>query len=85
MLLVSTDPAHSTSDIFEGGSARERELQPDLSAIEIDADSEAARYIADVKSDIGKMFSPGVVRRRTGRSRWRPPRRGCSKWRCSIA
>jgi arsenite-transporting ATPase len=63
VLLVSTDPAHSTSDIFErkiGGA--ERELLPNLSAIEIDADREAARYIADVKRDIERMFSAGVIR-----------------------
>ena len=63
MLLVSTDPAHSTSDIFErpiGGS--ERELLPGLSAIEIDADREAARYIGDVKRDVERMFSPAVIR-----------------------
>jgi arsenite-transporting ATPase len=63
VLLVSTDPAHSTSDIFErtiGGG--ERELLPNLSAIEIDADREAARYIADVKGDIERMFSAGVIR-----------------------
>jgi len=61
-LLVSTDPAHSTSDIFERkiGSS-ERELQPGLWALEIDGDAEAARYIADVKRDIQKMFSAGVV------------------------
>ena len=63
VLLVSTDPAHSTSDIFEchiGGS--ERELLPNLSAIEIDADRESARYVKEVKRDIERMFSPAVVR-----------------------
>ena len=61
-LLVSTDPAHSTSDIFECAiGSSERELQPRLSAIEIDGDAEAARYIADVKRDIQRMFSAGVV------------------------
>jgi arsenite-transporting ATPase len=63
VLLVSTDPAHSTSDIFErpiGGA--ERELLPNLSAIEIDADHEALRYVGEVKRDIERMFSAGVVR-----------------------
>ncbi len=61
-LLVSTDPAHSTSDIFERkiGSS-ERELLPGLWAMEIDGDAEAKRYIATVKRDIQKMFSAGVV------------------------
>src|SRR6185503_8198819 len=61
-LLVSTDPAHSTSDIFERriGSS-ERELQKHLWALEIDGAAEAARYISDVKRDIQKMFSAGVV------------------------
>ncbi len=61
-LLVSTDPAHSTSDIFERKiGASERELQPGLWALEIDGDAEAARYISGVKRDIQKMFSAGVV------------------------
>ena len=63
VLLVSTDPAHSTSDIFERTiGAEECELLPRLSALEIDPEGEAARYIADVKRDIERMFSPGVVR-----------------------
>jgi len=63
VLLVSTDPAHSTADIFQRriGDA-ERELLPGLSAVEIDAAREAARYIRDVKKDIERMFSPGVIR-----------------------
>jgi arsenite/tail-anchored protein-transporting ATPase len=63
VLLVSTDPAHSTTDIFETPiGATERELRPGLSALEIDADGEAARYIAGVKKDIERMFSPSVIR-----------------------
>jgi arsenite-transporting ATPase len=63
VLLVSTDPAHSTTDIFETPIGPvERELQPRLSALEIDAEGEAVRYIAGVKQDIERMFSPGVIR-----------------------
>ena len=63
VLLVSTDPAHSTTDIFETPiGSTERELAPNLTALEIDAEGEAARYIAEVKRDIQRMFSPNVVR-----------------------
>jgi arsenite-transporting ATPase len=62
VLLVSTDPAHSTSDIFEEKiGADERELLPRLTALEIDPETEAARYIAAVKRDIQRMFSAAVV------------------------
>jgi arsenite-transporting ATPase len=63
VLLVSTDPAHSTSDIFEQpiGPA-ERELKPRLWALEIDGEAEAARYISDVRRDIERMFSPSVIK-----------------------
>ena len=63
ILLVSTDPAHSTADIFQAPIGPvERELQPRLTALEIDAAGEASRYIGDVKRDIERMFSPGVIR-----------------------
>jgi arsenite-transporting ATPase len=63
VLLVSTDPAHSTSDVLERpiGSS-EREVEPGLTALEIDGEGEAARYIAAVKQDIERMFSPSVIR-----------------------
>ena len=63
VLLVSTDPAHSTSDIFGRpvGDAR-RELLPNLTAMEIDAGRESSRYIDEVKAEIDRMFSPGVVK-----------------------
>jgi arsenite-transporting ATPase len=63
VLLVSTDPAHSTADIFETAiGPREQLLQPRLTALEIDGPGESARYIADVKRDIERMFSPSVIR-----------------------
>ena len=62
VLLVSTDPAHSTSDIFERRFTREeREILPNLHGLEIDADFEAGRYIAEVKEQVAKMFSPAMV------------------------
>ena len=62
VLLVSTDPAHSTSDIFERPfTSEEREILPNLFGLEIDAAFEAGRYVADVKEQVAKMFSPAVV------------------------
>src|SRR5947207_3018150 len=63
VLLVSTDPAHSTSDIFEQRiGPDEREIGPRLWAIEIDAVRESARYVGEVKRDIERMFAPTVIR-----------------------
>ena len=63
VLLVSTDPAHSTSDIFERTiGPDEREIEPRLWAIEIDAGRESTRYVAEVKRDIERMFAPAVIR-----------------------
>lgn len=62
-LLVSTDPAHSTSDIFERQIGREeQEILPSLSALEVDSAFEARRYLGEVRDRISTMFNPGVVR-----------------------
>ena len=53
VLLVSTDPAHSTSDIFEHPIGPEPvELQTNLWALEIDAATESARYVIEVKERV---------------------------------
>jgi arsenite-transporting ATPase len=63
VLLVSTDPAHSTADIFERPLAGQpREIAPNLSAMEIDADREASRYVDQVKREIERIFSPNIIR-----------------------
>jgi len=63
VLLVSTDPAHSTSDIFEKPFDREeREVYPGLMGIKLDADFEARRYVDSVKTHIAKLFSPSILK-----------------------
>src|SRR4029079_11022514 len=63
VLLVSTDPAHSTSDIFERPfGADEREIHPRLFGLEIDANLEARRYIDTAKAGIARMFSHAIAR-----------------------
>ena len=63
VLLISTDPAHSTSDIFEKPFSRdEAEVYPGLTGIEVDAEFEARRYIETVKGQIAQLFSPSILK-----------------------
>lgn len=63
VLLVSTDPAHSTADIFERDiGSEERAVEANLWAVEIDPVREATRYVDEVKRDIERMFAPAVIR-----------------------
>lgn len=62
-LLVSTDPAHSTSDIFERPiGADPAEILPGLWALEIDAAVESDRYVAEVKDRIKALFGHAILR-----------------------
>ncbi len=63
VLLVSTDPAHSTSDIFERPIGPEPvQVLPSLHAMEIDAATESERYVAGVKEHIGHMFGHAILK-----------------------
>ncbi len=63
VLLVSADPAHSTSDILETAlDSSEREILPGLTGIELDAARETRRYLDDAKSRMAGVFRPSVMR-----------------------
>jgi arsenite-transporting ATPase len=63
VLLVSTDPAHSTSDIFERPIGPEPiELLPNLHGLEIDGAFEAERYVANVKEQIRGLFGHHILK-----------------------
>ncbi len=58
-LLVSTDPAHSTSDILETPLGPEPSaVAESLWAMEIDSEREAAEYIERVRSNLMKVTAP---------------------------
>ena len=66
VLLVSTDPAHSTSDIFERDIGPEPvALLPNLHALEIDGEFESQRYVANVKEQIRGLFGHHILKEAT--------------------
>jgi arsenite-transporting ATPase len=61
-LLVSTDPAHSTSDILETNlGAEPREVTDSFWAMELDPGHEADRYISGVKDRIAESTAPRLL------------------------
>ncbi|UCG87655.1 MAG: ArsA family ATPase [Gemmatimonadota bacterium] len=61
-LLVSTDPAHSTSDILETELGPEpRQVVTDFWAVELDPEQEAAHYIDEVKQRITETTAPQIL------------------------
>jgi arsenite-transporting ATPase len=63
VLLVSTDPAHSTSDIFERPIGPEIvQLLPNLHGLEIDGAFESTRYVAGVKERIRGLFGANILK-----------------------
>jgi len=63
VLLVSTDPAHSTSDMFERPIGPEPvPLLPNLHGLEIDGAFESQRYVANVKEHIKGLFGHEILK-----------------------
>ncbi|MFQ5704350.1 MAG: ArsA family ATPase [Gemmatimonadales bacterium] len=61
-LLVSTDPAHSTSDILQADLGPDpRPVRADFWAMEIDPSEETERYIDGVKRRISDSVAPRLV------------------------
>jgi arsenite/tail-anchored protein-transporting ATPase len=61
VLLVSTDPAHSTSDMFERPIGPEPvELLKNLHGLEIDGAFETERYVKTVKERISTLFGHSI-------------------------
>ena len=61
-LLVSTDPAHSTSDVLGAGLGPEpTEVEANLSAMELDPSTAAERYMAEVKGRIADATPPRLA------------------------
>ena len=61
-LLVSTDPAHSTSDVLGAKLSREpTQIEENLWGVEIDAMADAAAYVERVKEDARESVSPEVL------------------------
>ena len=62
-LLVSTDPAHSISDIFEkpiGGKILN--IDKNLDALEIDSAVESRKYMDGVRANLKNVLSPIIVK-----------------------
>lgn len=62
-LIVSTDPAHSISDIF-GKSIGEEiiKLEENLYALEINSEMESKKYMNKVKGDLKNVLSPVIIK-----------------------
>ena len=63
-LVVSTDPAHSTADVFDqpfGDEPRPVEGHDGLDAMEIDPDEEVAEHLMETKRALADQVSPAMV------------------------
>lgn len=62
VLLVSTDPAHSTSDLFGRKIGSQIiSLRSNLDAVEIDPQKESEMYINNIKGNLSHILSPIIL------------------------
>ncbi|GAB3689231.1 TRC40/GET3/ArsA family transport-energizing ATPase [Salinarchaeum chitinilyticum] len=63
-LVVSTDPAHSTSDVFDQDFSDTPEsvaAHDHLHAMEIDPDEEVQNHLQELRQQLGEQLSPAMV------------------------
>lgn len=61
-LLISTDPAHNTGDIFDQPIGDvEKQISENLWALEVDPHKESHRYISQVKENIREVVSSRML------------------------
>ncbi len=61
-LVVSTDPAHSLGDVLRRPlDGREQEIEPRLSAVEIDAEAAAAAHVDDVEARMARSLDADLL------------------------
>ncbi|HHW94472.1 MAG TPA: ArsA family ATPase [Mogibacterium sp.] len=62
VLLISTDPAHSVSDLFERKIGSDIvQLKPNLYATEINPEEESEKYFSKIRSSIRKVYSVVII------------------------
>jgi arsenite-transporting ATPase len=62
VLLVSTDPAHSTSDLFQKKiGSKIVKIQENLYGLEIDPEKESNAYINSIKDNMHHIISPIIM------------------------
>jgi len=62
VLLVSTDPAHSISDLFNKNIGDQiTKLDDNLYGYEIDAQKESEKYISSIRNNLSKIVSPVIL------------------------
>lgn len=62
VLLISTDPAHSTADIFQQKiGSKIVKIRENLDGLEIDAQKESDTYLKNIKGNLTNVVSPVIV------------------------
>jgi len=86
-LVVSTDPAHSVSDVFDqsfGDEPAPVDGIEGLDAMEIDPPDEMQRHLQEIREALSEQVSAAMVSRSTANWRCRTARRARTRLRSST-